>query len=141
MEVIIKTENVINDIGGTFLQELQSEDPIPPKGKLVQSLNEADARLRAIVGRRLEIDFRDSADDSLAINDSIVYNFLVSTRRSVNKAEPLAALIHSYLVNSVLAKTYSTMGQADLAALHEAQSVSDAQVISQLINSKIPPII
>lgn len=141
MEVIIKTENVINDIGGTFLQELQTEDPIPPKGKLVQSLNEADARLRAIVGRRLEIDFRDSADNSLAINDSIVYKFLVSTRRSANKAEPLAALIHSYLVNSVLAKTYSTMGQADLAALHEAQSVSDAQVISQLINSKIPPII
>lgn len=141
MEVIIKTENVINDIGGTFLQELQTEDPIPPKGKLVQSLNEADARLRAIVGRRLEIDFRDSADDTLAINDSFVYNFLVSTRRSVNKVEPLATLIHSYLVNSVLAKTYSTMRQADLAAQHEAQSVSDAQVISQLINSKIPPII
>ena len=141
MDIIITTQNVINDIGSKFLLELQPTDPIPPKGTLVQCLNEANARLSAIMGRYAEPSFQDSADDSLAIGDNIVYKLLLSTRKASGKIQPLTDLIHSYLVNSVLTKSYSTMGQADLAAKHEAQTVSDAEVIGQLLHSKLPPVL
>lgn len=141
MDIIINTQNVINDIGGKFLMELQSADPIPPKGTLIQCFNEAHARLTAILGRFIEPSYIEMADDSLAIGDNVVYKMNLSSRRAANKLQPLTDLFHSYMVNSVLAKSYSTMGQADLAAKHEAQTVSDAQVISQLLNSKIPPVI
>ena len=48
MDIIITTQNVINDIGSKFLMELQPTDPIPPKGTLIQCLNEANARLCAV---------------------------------------------------------------------------------------------
>ena len=44
MDIIITTQNVINDIGSKFLMELQPTDPIPPKGTLIQCLNEANAK-------------------------------------------------------------------------------------------------
>lgn len=141
MDIIITTQNVINDIGSRFLMELQPTDPIPPKGTLIQNLNEANARLHAIMGRYVEPSFQESADDSLAIGDNIVYKLLLSTRKASGKIQPLTDLIHSYLVNSALAKSYSTIGQADLAAKHEAQTVSDAEVIGQLLHSKLPPIL
>lgn len=139
MDIIVNTQNVINDIGSKFLQELQSVDPIPPKGTLHQSLNEANGRLVTILGRYLEADFRESADDSLAVGDSLTYRLVLSPRKASGKAQPFADLIHSYLVNSVLTKSYTSMGQAELAAKHENQTVSDAQVISQLLRTKLPP--
>ncbi len=141
MEIIISTQNVINDIGSKFLQELQSVDPIPPKGTLIQSLNEANGRLATILGRYLEADFRDSADDSLAAGETLTYRLILSPRKAAGKAQPFADLIHSYLVNSVLTKCYTTMGQSELAAKHENQTVSDAQVISQLLHTKQPPVV
>lgn len=141
MEILINTQNVINDIGSKFLMELQSADPIPPKGTLIQSLNEANARLTAIIGRYLEVGYNESADDRLAIAEDIEYRFLLSPRRAANKIQPMTDLIHSYLVNSAMAKVYSTMGQSELATKHENQTVSDAQVINQLLHSKTAPII
>lgn len=141
MDIIINTQNIVDDIGGRFLMELKSADPIPPKGVVIQELNQANARLTAILGRFLEPCCLQCADDSLAIGDTLVYKLILSSRKSANKVQPMTDLIHSFLVNSVLAKSYSTMGQAELASLHEANSVSDAQVISQLLHSKTPPAI
>lgn len=139
MDITISTQNVFDDIGSKFLQELQSVDPIPPKGTLLQSLNEANGRLVTILCRYLEADFRESADDSLTAGDNLTYRLVLSPRKAAGKTQPLADLIHSYLVNSVLTKSYTTMGQAELAAKHENQTVSDAQVISQLLHTKLPP--
>ena len=93
MDIIINTQNVINDIGSKFLQELQSADSIPPKGTLVQSLNEANARLTAIMGRYAEPSFQEYADDSLAVGDNIVYKLLLSAGKASGKIQPLTDLI------------------------------------------------
>lgn len=130
---------MIDDIGSKFLQELGSTDPIPPRGTLVQNLNESNGRLKSILGRFLKAELAEYADDSLAMGDNFIYTLLISSRKAANKAQPLADIIHSYLVNSVLTKSYSTMGQAELAAKHEAQTVSDAQVINKLLHTKLPP--
>lgn len=140
MEIKINTSNIIADVGSRFLQELKSSDPIPPKGTLIQSLNESRGRLAVIVSRWLDADYKESANDNLSEATEIVYDLRLTVRRSGAKAQAIADLMHSYLVNATLAKCYYIMAQGELAKLHNDQSIADAQAINQLINSKIPPI-
>lgn len=122
------------------MSESQALDSMPPKGMIIQSLNEAHGRLVSILGRFLDPSFNDSASDSLSAEESYVYELRLSLRKSSNKAKPMADLIHSYMVNSALTKLYSSMSQAELAGKHDAQATSDAQVIDQMLHSKLPPI-
>ena len=140
MVLTIGTKNIIDDVGAHFLLELKSDDPIPPKGILLQSLREACARLRPVFGRFLEPDYEDAASDDLGTPESyITFSLRFSPRREAGKAQAMADIIHSYLVNSVLTKCYSEMSLMELAAKHETQSVSDAQALSLMVNTKIPP--
>lgn len=140
MDIIINTENIFNDVGSKFLQELQTTDPIPPRGTMIQNLNEANARLVLIIGRYLDPGCQWEADDSLATGERFLYHFLLTTRRGASKTQALADIIHSYLVNATLTKCYSIMNLKDLAATHDSQVSADAEVISQLLNSKLPPV-
>lgn len=139
MEIVINIQNVINDLGAEFLMESGSTDPIPPKGKLLQSLNEINGRLTLILGRYLGC-FREClTEDSMGVNEAYVYDMLFTQRRAANKMQPLTDQIHSFLVEATLAKTYSDMGLSELATKHDGQAKSVGEVIRQLINSKIPP--
>lgn len=141
MVLTISTKNIIDDVGAHFLLELKSNDPIPPKGILLQSLREACARLRPVFGRFLEPGYEDTASDDLGIPQSyITFSLRFSPRRAAGKVQAMTDLVHSFLVNSVLTKCYSEMSLMDLAAKHETQSVSDAQALSLMINSKMPPL-
>lgn len=141
MEIYINIENLIMDIGSKFMMELPSTDPVPPRGTVVQSINEANARLKAVIGRYLELaPYQEGADDSLGHSDLMTYNLVLSTRKGSGKARPLADLFHSYLVNSALTKILSSMGQDELSGKHDAQAVSDATAINKLLKSKIPPV-
>lgn len=143
MVVVINTQNVIDDVSSHFLQELKSADSMPPKGTIVQALKEANARLRTVVGRYVEItnkDITELADDSLTLDENLVYNFRLSPRRAATKLQAITDMMHSYLVNSILTKSYGAMGETDFATLHDNQTVADAKVIQQLMRTKLPPI-
>ena len=141
MDIVLNISNLTGDIGAKYLQEMGDADPIPPKGTLIQSLNEANARLTAILGRFVELTYQEYADDSLAVGDCYVYKLLLSSRRASGKIQAITDLMHSYLVNAVLSKIYAISGHTEVAEMHEKMSVSDAGVITQMLHSKIPPML
>ena len=51
MELNIRLEQLIEDIGGQFMMESGSDKPLPPKGVLIQFLNEAYAGLAIPLAR------------------------------------------------------------------------------------------
>lgn len=141
MDVVLYISNLSEDIGAKFLQEMGTKEPIPPKGTLIQGLNEANARLTAILGRFIELNYQEYADDSLAIGDRYVYKLILSSRRASGKIQPIADLMHSFLVNSVLSKVYAVSSHTEVAQLHEQMSIADAKAITQMLHSKIPPML
>ena len=141
MVITINTQNIIDDISAEFLMELGSTDAIPPKGKLIQSLNESNARLKVILNRYLDYsDVNQTAEDSLGVEEEFVYNLWLSTRKGTNKAQSLADAVHAFLVNVTLTKAYSTMMMPELAKKHDEQAVADATLLNTLLNSKLPPV-
>lgn len=142
MEIFLNIKSLVDDIGSKFMMETGSVDALPPRGTVIQSINESNARLTALCGRFLNFMYDEIADDELGIIDaSIRYEFVLSPRKAVGKARPLADSLHSYIVNASLCKILSSMSLADLASKHEAQSVADSNVITQLLKSKIPPML
>lgn len=139
MVIYINISNVVDDAGAVYLMESGSSDPIPPKGKLIQSLNEANGRLMLMLERFLSTGCQPSAEDSQGVCETLRYELRFSPRRAAGKAQSLADQMHAFLVEATLAKCYASMGLAEQAARHDAQAVSAAEVIRQLIHSKIPP--
>lgn len=141
MVITLHTQNIIADISAEFLAETGSVDTMPAKGKLIQTLNESVARLKVILNRYMDYsDVNQTAEDSLGIEDQLVFNLWLSTRKGTNKAQSLADAMHAFLVNATLAKSYSVMVLPELAKKHDEQSVADATLLNTLLNSKLPPV-
>lgn len=141
MDITLKQQLLIQNIGAKYLMETGSNEPIPPKGILVQSVDEACAKLTALCGRFLKPSASKNADDTLGVGDEYVFHFDMSERRAANKSDALAMLMHSYIVNAALAKLLATTAAlANTAQVHDSQALADAQSIDQLLRSKLPPI-
>lgn len=140
MEIYINTQNILDDIGGTYLMETGDSNPIPPKGVLVQRLNEAATRLVTLLSRHMTIDLRRSADDELHQPETFVFILTLSTRKASGKAQPITDQIHSFLVNATLSKVCANMGLKEVSANHEAMATADAEIISALVHTKLPPL-
>lgn len=142
MEINIVKENLVNNIGAVWMMETQSTDPTPvPEGLLVQAINEANARLTSILSRFTISVLQDALDDSLSNPDVYCYSLSISPRRAAGKEQAFTDIIHSYLVNSVLAKATTQHNLTELGAKHEQMAVSDAQTLNLLLRTKQPPII
>lgn len=139
MTISLITQNLIDDIGAKFLMETNGTDPIPPKGVTIQRLNESCADLIQICGRFIEDDWQDIASDSLHKDDAIVFNLIMSRRRSAGKTQAIADLMHAYLVNAALSKIYTSMMLADLSTIRSNEATANAQGITLLFHTKTPP--
>lgn len=139
MDITLKQQLLVQDIGARYLMETGTSEPIPPKGILVQCVDEACAKLTALCGRFLEPAVELNSDDKMGMGDAYIFRFDMSERRAANKARSLAMLMHSYVVNAALVKVLATANTA-LAQTHDTQAAADAQNIEQLLRSKLPPI-
>lgn len=139
MEISLHVQSILSDIEGKMLQEGVNVDALPPKGTVVQSLNEANALLMSAIGRFVEPVYAEGADDSLGVSDRFVYRLILSPRRSVGKTQALTDFFHLFLVETVIAKCYTNSGAGDLAAKHNNDATAAVQSIVQLLHSKIPP--
>lgn len=125
--------------------ELQDKHPIPPRGVLIQSLNEANGRIRTVLGRYMTMpagtnNERDQlADNSLRESAEYVYTLRLSPRKGNGKAQAITDLLHSYMVNAALTRIFSSVN-VDLSARHEAQTAADVQSITSLLHQKLPPV-
>ena len=104
-------------------------------------ITESTTELRALLQRILQEDYNRTEDNVPDTTEDITLNLSMSARRIDNKLEPLAEKSHAYIVNTTLARYYSLVGQGNLSNLHAAEMQADAATLTQLVYSKMPPII
>lgn len=139
MEITISTKNLLDDLGGQFLGECQTLEPIPPKGQLIQFVNEAYASLTTLLYRFLIPNDDAKADDSLVIDEAYYFNLALTPRRGHGKMSQIADAIHSYLINASLGKYYLVNNLAELSNKRNAMAGNDIQTLNGLLRSKYPP--
>lgn len=100
----------------------------------------AASSLATLVQDYLHPDFTATGTNGATLPQILVYELMFSERRQSGKAKPLAAAMHSYLVNMTLFIFYQSVGQVDIANKRNALAASDAAVITNLVYSKMPPL-
>ena len=128
---------LITDAGARYRAEAR-EDKAEMLNRLI---TESTTELRALLQRILQEDYNRTEDNVPDIKDDIILNLSMSARRIDNKLKPLAEKSHAYIVNTTLARYYSLVGQGNLSNLHAAEMQADAATLTQLVYSKMPPII
>lgn len=139
MEITISTKNLLDDLGGQFLGECNTTDPIPPKGQLIQFLNEAYASLTTLLYRFLIPNDETKADDSLVIDEAYYFNLALTPRRGNGKMSQIADVLHSYLINAALGKYYLVNNLVELSNKRNTMAGNDLQTLNGLLRSKYPP--
>ena len=109
--------------------------------ELLRSMTEVTSRLAKLVRRYLNSFFQNGAENNVNIPEAYVYDLDFSPRRSAGKAQPLADLMHSYVVHYTLAKFYATVSQGDLSNVHSMLAQDAGNEIEALIYDKKPPML
>lgn len=128
---------LITDAEARYRTEAREDKAEMLNRLITESANE----LRVILQRILQEDYSKSEDNVPDTAEDITLNLSMSARRIDNKLKPLAEKSHAYIVNTTLARYYSLVGQGDLSNLHAAEMQADAATLTQLVYSKMPPII
>lgn len=139
MEITIITKNLLDDLGGQFLGECKTLDLIPPKGQIIQFVNEAYASLTTLLYRFLTPNDDTKADDSLVIDEAYYFNLALTPRRGNGKMSQIADVLHSYLINAALGKYYLVNNLVELSNKRNTMAANDLQVLNGLLRSKYPP--
>ena len=79
--------------------------------------------------------------DVLTLPQKFEYEFVGTDRRLQNKAEALTQDIHSFIVSAALSRYYNSVFNDNLANMYERKALADAQDITILLNSKLPPVL
>ena len=86
-------------------------------------------------------------DDDIAIRyndesswpESYVYSFALSERRAINKAEPLTAAMHAFVVQYALSKWYSTVSVSEQSNKYSLEAIESGNQIDAMLYHKQPP--
>ena len=107
--------------------------------EIKRCMNEGFAQVSRRCYRWLEDERIEYADDRSAESEVRVYEFALSERRALNKAEPLTAAMHTLVVEYALAKFYSTVNMADLSNKHSLLAIDAGDTIEALLYAKKAP--
>lgn len=109
--------------------------------ELRRCLSEVSSILSRTVSRYLVDCYHQHADNDSCLPETLVYDFDLSERRMINKAQPLSDAMHSFIVHYVLAKYYATVNQTELSNKHSALTQDSASLIEEILYTKRPPIV
>ena len=103
-------------------------------------VSEGFSQLRRRCLRFLHDDYTTyAADVDIDFPESFVYDFDLSERRMIGKAEPLKDAMHSLVVHYALSKFYSTVSQADLSNKNSLLALEAGNQLDELLYTKLPP--
>ena len=125
----------IKDDKERYLAELGSEKLEEAHQCINNASAEVEALLRPFMGGSADTESENDYDAS----SDMVYAMSVTPRKAAGLAAPLAKAIHSYIVNSALAKFYVSVSRADLAERRRADLPSVISVINNLIYQRTAP--
>lgn len=109
------------------------------EGEIHKCINEGASRLMHRCLRFLRNYYVDKRDNEEDPKTAYTYDFVLSERRSLGKAEPLAEAMNTFVVEYALSKFYATVSQGDLSNKHSLLAVDAGNRIDELLYYKLPP--
>ena len=109
--------------------------------ELRRGISEVASILTRTVSRYLVDYYHQYADNDSCLPETLVYEFELSERRMINKAQPLSDAMHSFIVHYVLAKYYATVNRTELSNKHSQLTQEAALLIDEILYTKRPPIV
>lgn len=77
--------------------------------------------------------------DEASWPESYIYKFAFAERRAINKAEPLTAAMHAFVVQYALSKWYSTTSQSEQSNKYSLEALESGRQIDKMLFHKQPP--
>lgn len=90
-------------------------------------------------GRFLVRDYAVEADNISQMPAAYCFEFSISERRAVNKAEALEDAMHNFVVQYALAKFCATVNQTERSNNHSIAALEYGNQIEELLYTKLPP--
>lgn len=150
IQIILKKTELIYDIKlKSHLETVKITDPVAryhieagteKNDELFRDLTECVARLARLLRRYLRTFYTVEADDLLNIPEQYIFDFELTEREGSGKAEPLAALMHDYLVSYTLAKFYASVSAGDLSNAHSTLAMNAGNELTELLHTKAAPV-
>ena len=108
--------------------------------KLVRSyINDAAKQLLRRCSRFLRENIQLRYNNDPDWPESYVYDFVFGERRAINKAEPLTATMHAFVMQYALSKWYSLTSQSELSNKYSLEALESGRQIDELLYYKQPP--
>ena len=108
---------------------------------IYRAISAATGRLIRRCSRFLKGGYTDDSDNAQPVPAEMVFDFSISERRAVGKAEILAKEMHNFIIHYALSQFYSDVSQGDLSNKHGLLAVESGNEIDTMLYSKLPPIL
>lgn len=151
MVITLYTEEIVSDLRGVSHHEVAEIPDVEARYRaeagtekyhlIHKCISEAVTRLARRCGRFLRGNYTVASDNAQEIPVSYTFNFDISERRAVGKAEILAETMHNFILHYALSQFYSDVSQGDLSNKHSLLAMEAGNEIDTLIYSKLPPIL
>lgn len=149
MVVELFTQEVINQMRAVSHREVaeiadaearyRAEAGSEKTDELYRCIDDAHKRLSARCMRFLKATYKRKVDNLRDIPSSYIYEFSLSERRAINKAEGLIDAMHTFLLEYAMSKFYSIVSQGELSNKHSLLAIEAGNLIDQLLFTKQPP--
>lgn len=149
MDIIINTAPIILEVRQKSHLNVQDIDNPEARDNARAGLEKIDeihhcvhdgfAQLQRRCARFLRRTVVPAYDNQEVMPESYTFSLVLAERRGANKAEPLTAAMHAFVVQYALSKFYSTVSQSEQSNKYSLQAVDTGNQIDELLYTKLPP--
>lgn len=107
--------------------------------EITRCVYDAFGQLHRRCSRFLARDYTVEADNISRMPGAYCFEFGMSERRAVNKAETLEGAMHNFVVQYALAKFCATVNQTERSNQHSLAALDFGNQIEELLYTKLPP--
>ena len=149
MVIVLKTDELIKRIKTISHDEVaeiadiearyRAEAGTEKMGEINNCIADAYARLLSACRRFLSSTSMEGRDNVTTIPAQYSFEFALSERRSLGKADALAEAMNTFMVEHALSKFYSMVGQSELSNKHSLAAIDAGNQIDTALYTKLPP--
>lgn len=125
----------IADVDARYRAEAGSEK----MEEIYHCVDDAAGRLKARCFRFLKSEYTKRRDNVLDVPESYVFEFVLSERRAIGKADALLEAMYTFMAEYALSKFYSIVSVGELSNKHSLLALEAGNMIDSLLYVKQPP--
>jgi len=151
MVITLYTEEIMSQLKGISHHEVAEIPDVEARYRaeagsekfplIYRGISEGVGRLVRRCNRFLKGGYKITNDNAMELPPELLFDFSLSERRAVGKAEPLAEEMSKFIVHYALSQFYSFVSQGELSNKHSLLAMDSGNEIDNLLYSKIPPIL